>query len=283
MSRAAQTAPPQEPAQHTYSLVCLAALAILLFTLLERGLGAWALLPVLVGAVGVLARWRLGPVLLLVPLVGLLFALAKATGPRPLSLADVVLCGSTLVCVAGQYRLQGLTKNVFPIDPRRRPPPEHRPVGAAVEAEPQKRPGRLVSPSEIIWLVVVVVLCAGAAPALWLGTAPARPHAVPWPDLGGNWGHPTRLVWGILQVLIWPFRFLVTAASNAMGLLWVLGVVWIAGTALLNWLGWRRLGAEEAAVYVQDMAWRETRREQRQLHDWLAWARLRKRPAKEAS
>jgi hypothetical protein len=29
-----------------------------------------------------------------------------------------------------------------------------------------------------------------------------------------------------------------------------------------------------AALYLQDVLWKETRREQRRLHRWLAWARL---------
>lgn len=66
------------------------------------------------------------------------------------------------------------------------------------------------------------------------------------------------------------------AVSHMMWLLWVVG----GGTALVCGLlrcwAWRQLTPEEALLYLQDVAWRETRREQRRLNRWLAWAWLQR-------
>ena len=55
----------------------------------------------------------------------------------------------------------------------------------------------------------------------------------------------------------------------------VVGGFVIAAT-VLGHLGWRRLSPEEAALFLQDALWHETRREQRRINRWRAWA-LRRR------
>jgi hypothetical protein len=64
---------------------------------------------------------------------------------------------------------------------------------------------------------------------------------------------------------------------------WRVGVVlWVmlgglaVAAAVLGHLGWRRLSRVEAAVFLQDALWHETRGEQRRLNRWRAWA-LRRR------
>jgi hypothetical protein len=55
----------------------------------------------------------------------------------------------------------------------------------------------------------------------------------------------------------------------------------LAVAALLRYLALRRMTPPEAGLYLQDVLWRETRREQRRLNRWLAWAWLRRRRREE--
>ena len=43
--------------------------------------------------------------------------------------------------------------------------------------------------------------------------------------------------------------------------------------ALLGYRGWQRQSADEAALFLRDTLWAETRREQRRIQRWLAWRR----------
>ena len=43
-------------------------------------------------------------------------------------------------------------------------------------------------------------------------------------------------------------------------------------SGLIAYLGQYRLTADEAALYLQDELWRQTRREQSRINRWLAWA-----------
>ena len=67
------------------------------------------------------------------------------------------------------------------------------------------------------------------------------------------------------------------AAWQGMLVLWLVGGGVLAVAAMLRYLALRRLTAPEAALYLQDVLWRETRGEQRRLNRWLAWAWLRRR------
>jgi hypothetical protein len=60
-----------------------------------------------------------------------------------------------------------------------------------------------------------------------------------------------------------------------MVLLWLVSIVLIVAAGVLAYLGTRRLSPEEAALYLQDQVWRQTRREQARLNRWLTWAEKR--------
>ena len=62
---------------------------------------------------------------------------------------------------------------------------------------------------------------------------------------------------------------------------WLVGLVLLLAAGFLAYAGQRRLTREEAAVFLQDTLWRETRREQRRVQQWLAWAKLRRLRRKE--
>jgi hypothetical protein len=240
-----------------YGLVCLTALVVLLFALLQRGLGSWGFFPVLVGGVALAFRWRLAPLLLLGTLAAVLFVdLVQfqrwgrwGRWQQPgFSLDDLILCGAAFAYVAGSYRLLGLVKNIFPVDPR---------SSAQAGAVRQRRSGHLVSSGEIALFVLGGVFCAALAQVgwVWLTAEGADSGLVPesWPD-------------EVLHLLL---------------LVWLLGLALIVGRAFLAYLGWRRLTREEAALLMQDTVWYETRREQWRIHSWLEWARRRQRAREE--
>jgi hypothetical protein len=252
---------PELPFLNTYTLLCLAALIALL--LIEAQHGPRLTTPVLVaiGMVGVMTRLRAGPVLLLVTVAaGYLIEQQRLTGfgwrwyvrPRAFEVADVVQCGAVLLYVAAHYRLQALTRHVFLPDPRRREPVPGRPGKTRIVR--QTRSPELATPEEAAFLVLLVPVPALLAQALWLAVAR------PWSVLGLP--HPVG------RILL---------------LGWVLAVgAFLLGALLEHWRA-RQMNGEEGELHLQDTLWRETRREQRRLNRWLAWAELRRRRKEQAS
>ena len=57
---------------------------------------------------------------------------------------------------------------------------------------------------------------------------------------------------------------------------YVLGVGVLFVSGVLGYLAWGPKRRAEAEVFLQDTAWRETRREQRRINSWLVWARVRR-------
>ena len=114
----------QHSAVRNYLAVCLVALVVMWLALLERGLGWYSLLPVLVGSLTLVARWQLGPVLLLIILAGTLhvlslgplggFLLRRSSG----IIGDAFLCAAVLAYVVSNYRLQSLLHHILPPDAR---------------------------------------------------------------------------------------------------------------------------------------------------------------------
>jgi hypothetical protein len=249
-----------DPAVRPYLVLCLAALGAILLALLEKESGLSTMPLILVGLLGLFARLRMAPLLFLLVLVWqqLLHQLLRSGygrrwRPAPawsLEVADVVLCGATVAYVIGHYRLQALLHNVFPLDPRRR-------VGTArwrfwkIQMLPriiqEPRSPRLVSQTEVAVFVITLPAAALLAQLFWAGLVQAWPLGFP-PALG---------------------RFLT--------LVWVLGVGLLVTAAVLHQVKLRRMTREEAQLLLQDTVWHETRREQRRVSRWLAWARLRER------
>jgi hypothetical protein len=84
-------------------------------------------------------------------------------------------------------------------------------------------------------------------------------------------------------VFLWELADEVPAPWNIPPWSWRVGlVVWWLAAALvltataLGHLAWRRQSPAEAGVYLRDVLWHETRREQRRIQRWRAWA-LRRR------
>jgi hypothetical protein len=246
---------PEVPLLNLYSVLCLAALAALLLVEAQHGPRLTTPLLVAVGLAGVVMRLRSGPILLLVTLAaGHLLVQHQFVGlgwrwytrPRAIEVADVVLCGAVLVYVAAHYRLQALTRHVFPPDPRRREPVPGRPGKQRVVRQ-TRSPG-LAVPEEAAFLILLVPVPALLAQALWMVIAR------PWSVLG-----------------------LPPPVGRILLLVWVLAVGAFLLAALLGHWRSRQMSGAEGELYLQDTLWRETRREQRRLNRWLAWAELRRR------
>jgi hypothetical protein len=230
----------------TYELVCLAALAVLGLSLLQRGHGSWTMLPVGIGLIGIYLRLGPAPILLL---VSLLFQAVDAWAhaswaSRPgwvvrhqFDLSDLIQCGAVLAYAAAHYRLQGLARSLVPNDPRVK-----RPWNQAGE----RLPKRVVQAVEI---------------GLFLAALPF-------------WAVVAQLVWALLpdeyrelglHPVVWKLIILI----------WAIGLGFFLAGGLLSYLGREQMSKDEANLFMQDVLWRELRREQRRANRWLAWARLR--------
>ncbi|MCI0462844.1 MAG: cytochrome P450, partial [Gemmataceae bacterium] len=175
--------------------------------------------------------------------------------PSRFPIADFVLCGAVLAYVASQYRLLSLQLYVFPPDPRRReraPKKSGRLFRWAPRVVQQRRSAQTASPWEIAGLLLAVPLWAGLA----------------------------HLVWWVLPS---PGEFLELPGWIVHGLLltWLLGLALLVSAGILHYLGLRTVRPLEAKLFLHDTLWQETRREQRRLNRWTAWARLRAARAKE--
>jgi hypothetical protein len=246
--------PRSHPAVRGYTIVCLAALLVVVVVLVQRGLSWMALLPLLAGSIAVAACWSIGPPLVLLCVAGGLLAQVRQRAMGVLgvgqgSLAtDLVLAGALLAYAAGQYRLQSLLRHAFPPDPRRRRRlPKGRPSVLPVPPAHVPRAPELVGGNELTALVLAVLGTTGLTAAAWVLLATRQPPLDfdPW---------EYRAV-----VIVW-FGCIVAAAA------------WVA-TAYLRW---QQASPEEGLLYLQDQLWRQTRREQSRLNRWLVWYRLRR-------
>jgi hypothetical protein len=248
-----------------------------------RGLDTLSLLPALVGVLSMLFRWRWGALYVLLFAAWLLIAqrwpifhpafvaeesarlIQEVLLPSPMykygrtsfpisqrtfGIVDVLLVVSLLVYVAAHFRLLGLTRWIFPADPRRSRLAPQRARGPRAPAE--RRSSDLVTGHEIVVLV--------ASAPLWLGLA--------W--LCWRWLERKETVLDIDDY-----------AWQAMILAWLLGVLFFVASGLVRYVAQGHVRPEEAALFLQDTLWRETSREQRRINRWLVWARRRQRQKEE--
>jgi hypothetical protein len=244
--------PWDEPGVFQYFVICLSALGAILLLLLQRGFGIWSLLPILAGLGG--SATRFGPILLLVavamsinapPEFGL--TLANATG---LDVPDLILCGALLAYTIAHYRLQSLLTFIFPPDPRRRTEARKRPFPYSLWAPgpkflKERRDASLVTRQEIGRAVLILPAFAALAQICW--------RVLP---RGNNPG---------IYPPVW----------QAVVLAWLIGLIFLTTATIIGYWYRQQMTSRESLVYLQDVLWKETRREQRRANRWLAWARLR--------
>jgi hypothetical protein len=235
-----------------YLLFGMASLFLVVVCLADRGLGWWCLMPALIGAIALLAEWGLGPPLVLMSLTGLLLSVPR---PRNLyaylardqmpTLLDLVLGAAVLGYAMTHYRYLALVRHVFPPDP-------HRPSGG--RADPgRRRSADLVSPREMVLVALSLPLWMGLAVVAWGWAVEDLPPL----DMSRELFRTLRLIWAVLAV--------------------------VGATVVVS--GYLRQAAAtttEAQLYLQDVVWRATRREQSHLNRWLVWARLRAQRSTEA-
>ena len=252
--------PRPQPGVSAYTILCLTALMGMVLALMENDRDLlWILLLAAVGAAAVIARWRIGPPLVVLGLATLeVFHLAAGSvyGRTPFSeespFMDAVLAASVLAYAAGHYRLLSLAHSIFPVDVRRPPPPP----GGGKPSNPrgQRRSAELPGPWELPMLATAAGVWAVGVTLFWLALSAADP--------------PLDLSRGLWRGLLLIFLVGLTAAA-------------LAGAAA--YLHWATARPEEHLLYLQDQAWRETRREQNRINRFLTWARLRAQRRKEQS
>ena len=234
--------------QH-YQLLCGMALAAIFLVQLQQGLLLWGMFVFFVGAVAILLRVRISPVLVLLPLVGgqlylqYLFPIWRQRDL--LQIEDFVLCAATLAYVAGHYRLLSLWSSILPIDPRQRYHQDAAvivPLGRLGTVAPQYRPAALLSRGELVWFLLQLPLFALLAQAAWLVLGARRELH----ELSPRWLQFLQLAWGL-----------------ALGM-------FVAGQ-LFRLARLLRMDRVTAKMLLQDVLWHETRREQRRIGRWLAW------------
>lgn len=291
----------QEPNIRNYWLLSLGALLAITVALAFRRVGAWSLLPILIGSLSLAGRWRSGPLAALLALGWVLFS--ERLGLSPLELlegftfgvlflifggggrlgvapsvfgarglplsSDVLLVTGVLLYCATHYRLVSLVSQLWPVDRRPQPlRPAQRP-----EADPSPlRSERSMSPHELMLLVATVPGWIVLAALVWLWVSQSQPPVLEWPSTFWQGIYPELAARGDRVVIE-----LAPVFWRALLLLWVLGMGVLVIGALIGYLSHRRLSAAEAALYVQDQAWLVTCREQRRLNHWLVWARRRNR------
>jgi hypothetical protein len=267
---------PAEPEQgkheRAYAVICLVSLLLVVVLMMLAGIGVWSVLPMLVGGVAFLLRWRSGP-----PLVLFTFLIMAPThfrsgaesdtfvsalggwsdmGPgrridHSLRLEDVVLCAALLTYTAACYRALALGHSIFPPDKRRTRALTRKPA----KREPPPlvpRPGEGADQLELPILFGTLITSVVGGLLLWVfsGFTPQ---------------------WLELSPAVW---------RNA-GYFWVCLLAVSLCLAFLRYQGRRRAPREENLLYLQDQLWQQTRYEQGVINRWLAWARQRGQRRKE--
>lgn len=298
----------QDPAIRNYGIAALAALSVVALGLLFRNLGMWSLLPLLVGSLGLAARWRSGPVLVLLALGWVLYSerlglspfdlieyvllviasVLSGTGapssPTRLGLgiagrfqfSDLILSGAAVAYCGAHYRLIGLVHHLFPTDARRSP--GQRPAWAQGKGVEPRRSPESVPARELPTFLLTTQGWLMLAVLTWAWLMARRPPVLEWPSPMWQAVYPELVQGGSRVVIELP-----DTLWRGMLLAWVLVVSLIVLNGAIAYVGQGRMSREEAALFLQDTVWRQTCREQRLLGRWLTRARLRLRKRKESS
>ena len=252
---ASKPAPPlttllREPGVKYYLGLSAGSLGLVFLVLEYRGVPLlFAVLPLIVGLGGAAGRLSRAPLIYLMTLGAVIsidpvrFFMSPRGGNVWLS--DVLICAGVLGYMAGQYRLQSLLTGVFPTSSA---------SGEKAAKEVHRGPAtvplraaRSVTPREVGTLLLLL-------PA-WAVIAQFLSAALP-PAVGGNWGGLHGASW------------------RAMTLLWILAIGGVIVAGVFDYYHRRHMTGTEATLYLQDVLWQETRREQRRHDRWRFWARL---------
>ena len=98
----------------------------------------------------------------------------------------------------------------------------------------------------------------------------------------GVWAVGVALFWLALPA-VGPPLGLSRGLWHALLLIFLVGLTAAVLAGAAAYLHWATARPEEHLMYLQDQAWRETRREQNRINRFLTWARLRAQRRKERS
>jgi hypothetical protein len=252
MNTPKESSTPQVGVVH-YQVLCAFCLAVVLLIQLQDGLLLTNLFGVLIGAVGLLYRLRLAPILFVALVTIAQLTLAHGAHfdylNRIMEPNDVLLCAAVLGYVSCHFRLQSIWYGVLPNDARLRAGSPRRAFPWIRRQAPlvhEKRDANQITPRELAWLVATL--------PLWAVVAQVANKLIPrqWYLLG------------------FPAPFIRILVG-----LWLLVVGFAVVRALLSYWKHRDRDAAAAQLYLQDIMWRDTRGEQRRVNRWLAWWKLK--------
>jgi hypothetical protein len=258
-----------DPTARSYLLICMVAVLVMFMNEMERGFDYFTPFPIVAALLGLVIRSSLASLMMLFLLTLRLFLyhlLVLGTlssrfwyiQPRRFNLSDVIMGGAVLAYMIAHLRLAGLVSNIFPGDPRHREPrPKNDWGGGGTREVRQRRSVRLVGPMEWIVFLLALPVFPLLANLLWL----IRPK--PWAI-------------GDLPPVFWRWTALIAPA-------WLLAVVLLVTGSLLGYWRRRNMTSTEGQLVLQDIVWKETRREQRRVNRWLAWDRWRRQRHEEPS
>jgi hypothetical protein len=231
--------PEVPPAENAYLGIGLAAVVVLGVALLQSHSGRWSVIPTLIGAAGLAFRWRSAPLVLLAAVAFTQIIPFWVLMHRDKSASPVVIDLGLCGAVLAYVLAQ---YRLFGLTTPLFPPDPRRRLD-----KPPPRDAVRVPAREVPTALVTVATAAVGAAFLWRVVSSVPPE----------WGAPPQ---------VWK-----------MGLVaWIVGAAILLATSVIGYLGWRRLSADEASLYLRDVLWQETRGEQRRIQRWRAWAMLRR-------
>jgi hypothetical protein len=304
MSRTDEQPVPVADGTSFYTVVSLSAAFATALPLLARDLGIGRFFPALVGCIAVAARWRSGlfyfmatlvlvfvadrmrvnPLSLLsylVTLVATLYSNRRLVGLRPdyesprfqstEPVLDILLCAAVLMFIASYLRLISLTRNILPVDRRRRwfVNLDRLLDRTRAQTGEHARSSGLVERVEVAPLLIVTMACVFVGELVWLWLRERNALM----DL--SFVVPVYHE-GIERTLTEPVSIRMhNGIWQLIVLLWLLLLILVPVAGVLGYLGLSRASLSEAALFLQDAVWRQTRREQARDARWLAWAEQR--------
>jgi hypothetical protein len=252
------------PLMRFYLMSIVGSLLIVALILTERDLGGYAILILLFGALGVAAKSRVVPVVLMVlvalmvlarsqgyDLIGGFFRVLMPSGryrafrgnEEPNALFDTLLALAMVVYLQGQFRLCVLLGSAMPAEGRTR---------SERKTPLPREPGSNNASEGIAGLGVLslVVVLAGFT---WVIVY----HSEPLTEVA-------RETWRTLLMI------------------WLLASALIVTTTLARIAFWRVAPPEVHQLYLQETLWRETRAEQSRINRWVMAARLKAQKRRES-
>jgi hypothetical protein len=246
----------RDPGARNYLLIGCAALIVYCTVMFDRAGEMGSLVALALAIPGLTVRWVISPILFLVLTTYLVYdpnftelitrtegygAWSMRRRPAELELRDLVLAGSVLIYLMAQFRLLSLMHKSMPDDPspRRKGQPE---------PKPPRRPLELVSNRELGVMLQLTPVYVLAGVLAWFTLSQYESVAF----VGRSWGIET------------PFARLILFLGPFIGSGLLIGVYF-------RYVALRRMSRTEARLMLQDMFWRETRREHERIFRWRHW------------